>query len=280
MNGEIIIKSLECFGFHGVLEEEKKLGQKFVISAKLNLDVSKAVETDACENTVNYSEVCHMISDIVRDTNYNLIESLADRIAREILIAFPLVDSIYVKVEKPWAPIKLGLDTVAVATEKKWHNVYLGVGSNLGDSQANIESAVKMMKASEYNKDVMISNLIKTKPYGYKEQDDFWNGAISLKTIMEPKELLHFLQKIEEELQRIRNIHWGPRTIDLDVLLFDDFVTVEQDLVIPHPDMCNRDFVLKPLCELNPYLVHPLKKKRLCEIYSELQQERGYEKTL
>ena len=173
MNGEIIIKSLECFGFHGVLEEEKKLGQKFVISAKLNLDVSKAVETDACENTVNYSEVCHMISDIVRDTNYNLIESLADRIAKEILIAFPLVDSIYVKVEKPWAPIKLGLDTVAVATEKKWHNVYLGVGSNLGDSQANIESAVKMMKASEYNKDVMISNLIKTKPYGYKEQDDF-----------------------------------------------------------------------------------------------------------
>lgn len=274
MNGEIIIKSLECFGFHGVLGEEKKLGQKFIVSAKLKVDFTKAVEADACENTVNYSEVCQLISNVVKDTNFNLIESLADRITKEILLGFPLVESVYVKVEKPWAPIKLCLDTVAVAVEKKWHTVYLGVGSNIGDSEANIESAVRMIKESEYNKDVTISNLIKTKPYGYKEQDDFLNGAISLKTFMEPNELLCFLQKIEEELKRIRKIHWGPRTIDLDVLLYDDLVTVEQNLVIPHPDMCNRDFVLKPLCELNPYLVHPLNKKRFVEIYNELQLEK------
>ena len=184
MNGEIIIKSLECFGFHGVLGEEKKLGQKFIVSAKLKVDFTKAVEADACENTVNYSEVCQLISNVVKDTNFNLIESLADRITKEILLGFPLVESVYVKVEKPWAPIKLCLDTVAVAVEKKWHTVYLGVGSNIGDSEANIESAVRMIKESEYNKDVTISNLIKTKPYGYKEQDDFLNGAISLKTIM------------------------------------------------------------------------------------------------
>ncbi|MBQ3165282.1 MAG: 2-amino-4-hydroxy-6-hydroxymethyldihydropteridine diphosphokinase [Lachnospiraceae bacterium] len=280
MNGEIIIKSLECFGFHGVLGEEKKLGQKFIVSAKLKVDFTKAVDADACENTVNYSEVCQLISNVVKDTNFNLIESLADRITKEILLGFPLVESVYVKVEKPWAPIKLCLDTVAVAVEKKWHTVYLGVGSNIGDSEANIESAVRMIKESEYNKDVTISNLIKTKPYGYKEQDDFLNGAISLKTFMEPNELLCFLQKIEEELKRIRKIHWGPRTIDLDVLLYDDLVTVEQNLVIPHPDMCNRDFVLKPLCELNPYLVHPLNKKRFVEIYNELQLEKEYERTL
>lgn len=151
------------------------------------------------------------------------------------------------KRKKPWASLKASLDTVAVTVERKWHSVYVGVGSNMGDSKANIEEALHKIEKSEYNKQVYLTDLITTKPYGYKEQKDFTNGAISLKTLLYPNEILYFLQAIELDLKRVRKIQWGPRTIDLDILLYENLITEDRELIIPHPEMCKRDFVLKTL---------------------------------
>ena len=277
---KILIKDLECSGFHGVLEEEKKLGQKFIVSAVLSTNFEKAVVSDKCADTVNYSEVSHFIVDTVKGTKYDLIETLADKLARMILINYPMVEEVEIEVKKPWAPIYLHLDTVAVSTSRAWSQVYLGVGSNMGDSKAIIRDAVTKISDSKDCKDVAISDLITTKPYGYKDQPDFVNGVIELKTLLKPHELLRFLQQIENDADRKREIHWGPRTLDLDILLFGDEVSCDRELVIPHPEMCLRDFVLQPLCQLNPYVVHPLQGKRICDIYKELQNSSGYEKTL
>lgn len=277
---EILIKDLECFGYHGVLEEEKRLGQKFIVSVSLKLDFIKAIEHDLCQDTVDYGAVSQCIVGEVANTNFNLIESLADHLAKEILIRFALVEHVTVEIKKPWAPLKVHLDTVSVRVERGWHSSYIGVGSNMGDSKSIIEDAFQRITSLAYNKDVLLTNLITTKPYGYKEQNDFVNGAISLKTLLYPKELLHFLQAIELDLKRRREIHWGPRTIDLDILLYDNIVLQDEELIIPHPEMCKRDFVLKPLCELNPNIVHPLYHKRVCDLYQELQTSNTYEKTV
>ena len=270
MRYDILISKLEFFGFHGVLEEEKKLGQKFIISAKLIINAPNAVEEDNCDKTVNYSDVCQMIGQIVEKERFDLIESLGDAIARRILVEFPLVESVTIQVDKPWAPIGLHVDNVSVVITRGWHNAYIGVGSNMGDCQANIEAAVKYIQESEFNRDVKVSTLIKTKPYGYVEQDDFLNGAIEIKTMFSPEELLHFLQKIELDLHRTREIHWGPRTIDLDIELFDNLIINEPDLIIPHHEMHKRSFVLQPLCELNPYLIHPVYGEYLIDLLSKI----------
>ena len=99
---------------------------------------------------------------------------------------------------------------------------------------------------------------MESKPYGGVEQENFYNGVLELRTLLEPKELLEFLQAEERHAGRVRKEHWGPRTLDLDILYFDDMVIENDDLTIPHVDMQHRDFVLVPLSEIAPYKRHPL----------------------
>ena len=115
-----------------------------------------------------------------------------------------------------------------------------------------------------------VSNFIVTPPYGYTEQDDFLNGAIKIQTLYSPKTLLTFLQKIELKANRVRQIHWGPRTLDLDILLYDDVIYDDDTLTIPHPELHLRDFVLIPLKEIAPNCVHPLLNKRISELLSQI----------
>ncbi|MBQ6392344.1 MAG: 2-amino-4-hydroxy-6-hydroxymethyldihydropteridine diphosphokinase, partial [Eubacterium sp.] len=104
------------------------------------------------------------------------------------------------------------------------------------------------------------------------EQDPFLNTVISVETLLEPEELLARLMQIEKDAGRTREIHWGPRTLDLDLLLYDDRILTSPDLVIPHPGIEKRKFVLDPLCEIAPYEVHPLLNKRFITLKEELEQ--------
>lgn len=280
MLDEIIIRDMEAFGYHGVLEEEKGLGQKFLVSANIRLDASKAIKEDKCEYTVDYGKVCKRINEIVGLERYDLIEALAGRIAEVILLEFAPVKNVIVEVKKPWAPVKVSLDTASVRIERGWHDVYIGVGSNMGDSLQNIKDAMDMIQSDKKNKDIRVSDMIKTKPYGVKEQDDFLNCAAYFKTIMQPKELLYFLQDIEKKLKRERIVHWGPRTIDLDILFYDDIIFQDDELIIPHPEINKRDFVLQPLCNISPHLVHPLYRRRVSELLDDLKSKNDYERTI
>ena len=115
-----------------------------------------------------------------------------------------------------------------------------------------------------------MSELLETLPYGVVEQDNFVNGMFEIRTLFAPEELLQELHRIEQMEGRERKLHWGPRTLDLDIIFYDDLVYASEDLVIPHIDMENRYFVLKPLSELAPNFRHPITHKTVTQMLSEL----------
>lgn len=146
---------------------------------------------------------------------------------------------------------------------------YIGIGSNLGNRQKNCLRAIELLE----KEGVVIkkrSSMYETDPWGVKDQPRFINMAIEIETGLKPKDILRTLKNVERELGREESFKWGPRSIDLDILLFDDLILKEDDLEIPHPLMHERDFVLKPLCEIAPDRIHPLLKVRICDLMRKL----------
>lgn len=269
----IEIKKIEVFAKHGVFPEERVLGQKFLISVRLFLQTETAGKSDALADSVNYAEVAEFLKKETEGTEFQLIEALAEHLANRVLFHFPLVHAVEVKVEKPWAPIGISLDTVSVSIKRGWHTLYLGIGSNLGDKRGNIERAIALLAEDEETKVIRVSELIETEPVGYKEQDVFLNGALLVHSLRSPERFLELIGTIEKELKRERKIHWGPRTIDIDILLYDEEIIQTELLTIPHCEMTKRGFVLEPLCEIAPYAVHPVSGKRVMEFLEELHQK-------
>ena len=280
MQDQIFIRNLECFANHGVFQEEQVLGQKFLVSAVLYTDTMIAGKTDELSLSINYATVCEAIQRFMKEHTFRLIEAVAEQLAQSLLLEFPLVHRIKLEIKKPWAPVCMSLDTVGVSVERGWHTVYLGLGSNLGDKEANMQKAIAMFSEHPLCKECNCSTLYQTKPYGVKEQDNFLNAAMSMKTLLSPREILAFIGQVEQELNRVREMHWGPRTIDVDILFYDALCMYEKDLIIPHIEVAKRDFVLAPLTELNPYLEHPVLHKSIVELYENLQKQEGYEKNI
>jgi len=134
---------------------------------------------------------------------------------------------------------------------------YIGLGSNLGDRERTIEHAVGLLHADRGLDVVSISSLRETEPWGPVEQPRFLNGAVEVETSLEPRALLGVLLDIERRLGRVREERFGPRTIDLDLLVYGDAVVDEPGLIVPHPRLHERAFALEPLHELAPGLVVP-----------------------
>lgn len=267
---QIKIQGLEVYAGHGVFPEENRNGQKFVVDAVLYSDLTPAGKTDDLTLSTHYGEVCHLISRYLKENNFKLIEAAAEHVACEVLLAFPHVKELELTLCKPYAPIGLPFENVCVSIKRGWKKAYLGIGSNMGDKGAYIEKALESLCQHSKIRAVKCSDLIVTAPYGDVEQDDFLNGAVSLETLLTPMELLNYLHELEQEAGRERKIHWGPRTLDLDVLLYQDYVSDEPVLTVPHPDMENREFVLKPLAQLCPYEMHPVLHKSVKHLLAEL----------
>lgn len=149
------------------------------------------------------------------------------------------------------------------------NRAYISFGSNIGDRLRAIEEAMSLIKSSgiEITKK---SKLYETEPYGYKEQPSFLNGALEVETDLSCKELLNRLLEIELEIGRVRELKWGPRIIDLDIVFFNDEIYEEENLRVPHPDMHNRSFVLKPLNDICPDYIHPVYKKSVKELLNNM----------
>ncbi|MCD8198628.1 MAG: 2-amino-4-hydroxy-6-hydroxymethyldihydropteridine diphosphokinase [Phascolarctobacterium sp.] len=150
--------------------------------------------------------------------------------------------------------------------------VYIALGSNLGDREENLKTALK--KLEEKGLEIIkVSSFFETEPYGVKNQPMFLNAACGVKTNLPPEGLLKLLLSIEQEMGRKRCRRWGERNIDLDLLFYDDIVLNTQDLILPHPDLQNRDFVLAPLMEIAPDFLHPVLKKTIKEIKNDMQNK-------
>lgn len=268
----IKITNLKVFAHHGVFPEETREGQDFFVNAKLFLDCRKAGKSDSLEDSVNYGEVCHFITDFLQRNTYQLIESAAEQLAEEMLLSMPALKGITIELCKPHAPIGLPFENVSVTIERNWHTAYLAVGSNMGDKKKYIRQGIHELEQVTGIMDVKVSELIVTKPYGGVKQDDFMNGAIQLQTLLTPHELLDVLHEIEQHANRERIIRWGPRTLDLDIIFYDKLIFEDDDLMIPHIDMENRDFVLRPLMELCPNYRHPVLGKTVAQLLQQLEK--------
>ncbi|WP_251860169.1 2-amino-4-hydroxy-6-hydroxymethyldihydropteridine diphosphokinase [Clostridium sp. Marseille-Q2269] len=149
------------------------------------------------------------------------------------------------------------------------HTVYVAFGSNMGEKENHIKRALEKIEEKGI-KIIKVSPIYETKPYGVLDQDSFLNGVVRIETNLTPEDLIEVLLDIEKQLDRVRERRWGPRTIDLDIIFYDDLIINKNNLIIPHKDMENREFVLKPLCDIDENFIHPVLKKSVKQLYDEL----------
>ena len=272
---QIRIDNLEVYAYHGVFPEENEKGQPFFINLVLYTDLRGAGLTDDLLLSTHYGEVSHLVNDWMKSHTVQLIETVAESLAGEILRTFPLIQALDMEIRKPKAPIGLPFESVSVKIHRGWHIVYVAIGSNMGEKDKYIQMGLEELKKLPDTHVEAVSDIIVTKPYGGVEQDDFFNGAVRIKTLYMPEELLVKLHEIEEKAERKRTLRWGPRTLDLDIIFYDKLVYESDTLIIPHVDMENRVFVLKPMCQLAPNFRHPLLGKTMEQLCREVCAKTG-----
>ena len=148
------------------------------------------------------------------------------------------------------------------------NKIFLALGSNIGNWKLNFSRCLREL--NKIGDLISIGNIYISKPYGYKNQNNFYNTAVEFHTNSSPIKLMNELQLIEKKLHKNKFIKNGPRRIDIDIIFFNALKINLANLVIPHPRVANRDFVIFPLCDINPYLKHPVKKKSLKKLKEEI----------
>lgn len=269
---EIRIENLQVYAYHGVYKEENEKGQNFYVNAVLYTDTRKSAKEDKKEAATSYGEVSIFIHDFISSHVYQLIETVAEKTAEAVLAEFPLLNGITLEVRKPEAPVELEFESISVKITRMWHTACLAVGSNVGNRPGHIQAAYDALNADAKCRVIKTSELVRTTAYGGVEQNEFFNGAFVMETLYTPEELLEKIHEIEKASGRERKQHWGPRTLDLDIIFYDDVIMYTDVLQIPHVDMQNRDFVLEPLSQIVPYKIHPLLGKTVIQLYDEVQK--------
>jgi len=270
-NDYIKITNMKVFAHHGVLPEEKENGQDFYLNAKVWVDMRKAGLTDKLEDTVNYNMLCIFLAEVFAERKFELIEAAAEYTVQEIMVFFKSIQAMELEVRKPSAPVKYQPEDLSVTIYREWHTVYLSFGSNVRNSRGHINEAYILLKEPYAVRNAVKGEYYTTKPYGPVKQPDFTNGIIELETYMDPEELVTYIHEIEDYMERDRSVKWGPRSIDLDIIFFDDYVYNSKTLTIPHADMENRMFVLEPLAEFCPGYRHPVLGKTVEQLKKELE---------
>ncbi len=254
-------------------------GAPFLLSGELRLTAA-----DEGERLAGFPEIDAMI-DTAREALAGAeretlleggLESALEDAAELILIGFQAVRSARFDLSKlggaeggPSGRVgKRGL-----SIQREWHTAYVGVGSNLGERETNIGRSLELIDTSRHSRVDEVSPLYETDPVGYLDQDKFLNGASRIETLLEPRGLIRFLLEVESAVFRERTVPNGPRTIDLDVLFYDDRITAFEEAVIPHPRLHERMFVMKPLTDIAPYHMHPVLGERCYRLKEKLLPE-------
>ena len=256
MTDQIAIKGISARGFHGVLDFEKRDGQTFVVDVVMEVDLSAAGASDDLADTVNYAEVASDVVALVEGESLDLIEALAARIADRVL-SRPRVEAVEVTVHKPQAPVGHPfVDVYVRVTRERQSPVVIALGSNLGDSVETLhDAAVSLYGLIDI---IEVSALVETDPVGGPEQPAYLNAVVTGTTHLAPSSVLAGLHDIERAHGRTREVRWGPRTLDLDLIQYGDPVfdtDVRMDsptLTLPHPRAHERAFVLVPWLQAEP----------------------------
>ena len=285
---KIKIKDLKLFGYHGVKQEEKTSGQNFLFN--ISIDIAKdSFEKDGSYqdnilDTVNYSEIITLIKEINSNNRFNLLETFSEVLAEKIISYSPLILKVKVRIEKISPPIKESIGSVGVELElernpnsndsepktSKKSIVFLSLGSNLGDREKNLRDAVKKLRVNQNLDIISISSIYETEPMYVENQEYFYNIVLkaAIKNAYSAFELLGYAKKIEFDLGRkSAYARYGPRTIDVDILTFDELNIDSDLLVLPHPKIFERNFVLIPLAEISPDFM--IKDKNILDYISQ-----------
>lgn len=258
----IEIRGVTARGAHGVLEHEKTSPQPFVVDVDLGVDLRAAGRSDDLADTVSYAEVAADVVAIVEGPGVDLIEHLAERIAAACLRR-ELVQWAAVTVHKPEAPVGVSFGDVAVrVVRERVRPAVIALGANLGDPAATLTAAVREIDALPGVSVRAVSPFVDTAPVGGPpDQPRFCNAVLLADTRLPARALLQALHGIEAAHGRTREVHWGPRTLDLDVVQIgdpaegSDLVESSEHLVVPHPRAHERSFVLAPWHEVDPAAV-------------------------
>lgn len=273
----IHIEKLTVFAHHGYYDEEARLGQKFQVTLDLFQDLRPAGTDDAIGSTTNYGEVCLSVDQFMRENRFDLIETCAEGLASHILNAYPGVRALNLTIHKPWAPVGLPVEDLSVTIHRARHRVFLGLGSNMGDRKAFLDGAVQGLKEADKVSLIKISSYRETPPYGMVDQAPFLNAVVEIETTLAPYPLLDLCQSLEQTAGRVRKVHWGPRTLDVDILFYDREILGLDRLAVPHPDLVNRAFVLEPMVELAPNFIHPVNKLTMAKCLEVLEKKADHE---
>lgn len=262
---KILIRGLKVMACHGVKEFEKTAPQPFIFDADIYYDFSSAYISDDISDTINYSAAAKIIVSTAVNNTFSLIEKLAYECIYALMNALP-AQKITLTVYKPHAPIKQYFQTVGVTAEAERQTVYLSLGSSLGDREGYLNKALRLL--GEYPQITVkkVSPYIETEPVGGVAQNKFLNCAAEIETYFTPRRLLGAIHKTEEACGRVRDKHWGDRTLDIDIIFFGGKTICEEDLVIPHPEYQNRAFVIQPLKAICPQFVCPVTGKRVKDL--------------
>jgi len=154
------------------------------------------------------------------------------------------------------------------------HIVYISVGSNLGNRLENCKNGIDLLLENEETRLLIQSRVYETEPVDYTRQDWFINLAVKIETKLDPFTLLQRIQSVQQRSGRIEDtVRFGPRVLDLDILLFDDIVLDDPQLCIPHPRMHKRRFVLQPICDIDPHIIHPVLNQSMQQLLHDLDAE-------
>ena len=255
----IRIEGLRLMTVVGVLPHEREAAQPLQVDLALHVDLHDAGVSDELDDTANYGAVSEAVASTVTGAEDMLLERLAGRIAT-VALSFRHVEAVDVRVTKLRPPIPIDVSATSVEIHRTRqrleipddHLAYVALGSNLGDRVAMLRHAVAVLAPQA------VSSVYETDPIGGPDgQGPFLNMVVELRTALDPFALVRRLQRLEEEAGRQRVVHWGPRTLDCDLILFDDAQITSEFLTVPHPRFTERRFVLEPLAELAPHLCPP-----------------------
>lgn len=253
----IEIRGLVVTTVVGVLPHERSTAQPIRIDLDLYADLSDAGSSDDLHDTADYGDVAARAASLARGANDLLLERLAERLAA-MALSIDRIDAVDVTVTKLRPPIPEQVETTAVRVHRQrlatpvidqdGHLAIVALGSSLGDRLAFLRLAVDLLPPA-----VTISQVFETDPIGGPDgQGAYLNMALLVRTTLDPYALLRRCQRIEAAAHRQRDVHWGPRTLDLDILFYDDISVDDPSLTIPHPHYSQRRFVLAPLSEVAP----------------------------
>lgn len=253
----IEINGLRVVTVVGALPHEREIPQPLRLDLSLEVDLRDAGRSDDLADTVHYGLVAERVADAVRESKDILLERLADRVA-EVVLTFSRVEAVEVRLIKLRPPIGEDANDTAVTIRRtraeidvprvSSHQAFVALGSNLGDREEYLRYAV-----GQLDRVVATSRVYETDPVGGPEgQGAYLNMVVEIETFLDPFALIRRCQRIEADAMRQRLVRWGPRTLDVDLLLYDDYTIDSDILTLPHPRFAERRFVLEPLAEIAP----------------------------